>query len=68
MNRLSVKQAASLLGCAEQFVRLGLQQGTLPIGWAVKTSSQYTYVIPKSKFEEVTKIKANKNQGGRSVR
>lgn len=60
MNRLSVKEAASLLGCSEQFVRLGLQQGTLPIGWAVKTSSQYTYVIPSERFQEITKIKIEK--------
>ena len=28
-NRLSVAEAAHLLGASEQFVRIGLQQGTL---------------------------------------
>lgn len=56
-NRISVAQAARLLNASEQFIRLGLQQGTLTFGVAVKMSSQYTYVITKQKFEEVTGIK-----------
>lgn len=56
-NRISVAQAARLLNASEQFIRLGLQQGTLTFGIAVKMSSQYTYVITKQKFEEVTGIK-----------
>ena len=56
-NRLSVAEAARLLGASEQFVRIGLQQGTLKFGMAVKMSSQWTYVITKQKFEEFTGIK-----------
>ena len=56
-NRISVSKAAELLGASEQFIRLGLQQGTLKFGMAVKMSSQWTYVITKQKFEEVTGIK-----------
>lgn len=56
-NRLSVTQAARLLNASEQFIRIGLQQGTLKFGVAVKMSGQYTYVITKQKFEEVTGIK-----------
>lgn len=56
-NRLSVVQAAKLLGASEQFVRIGLQQKELPFGFAVKTSGQWTYVITKQKFEETTGIK-----------
>ena len=44
-NRLSVAEAAHLLGASEQFVRIGLQQGTLKFGMAVKMSGQWTYVI-----------------------
>ena len=56
-NRISVAEAAHLLSASEQFVRIGLQQGTLKFGMAVKMSSQWTYVITKQKFEEVTGIK-----------
>ena len=56
-NRISVAEAARLLGASEQFVRIGLQQGMLEFGMAVKMSSQWTYVITKQKFEEVTGIK-----------
>lgn len=58
-NRLSVVQAASLLNASEQFIRIGLQQGTLKFGMAVKMSGQWTYVITKQKFEEVTGIKVS---------
>ncbi len=56
-NRLSVAEAAYLLNTSEQFIRIGLQQGTLKFGMAVKMSGQWTYVITKQKFEEVTGIK-----------
>lgn len=56
-NRLSVAEAAHLLNASEQFIRIGLQQGTLKFGMAVKMSNQWTYVITKQKFEEITGIK-----------
>ena len=56
-NRLSVAEAAHLLGASEQFIRIGLQQGTLKFGMAVKMSGQWTYEITKQKFEEITGIK-----------
>lgn len=56
-NRLAVCEAAHLLGCSEQVIRMGLQQGTLKFGMAVKASSQWTYIITKQKFEEITGIK-----------
>ena len=58
-NRISVATAAKLLNASEQFVRIGLQQGTLPFGMAVKMSGQWTYVITKQKFEETTGISVN---------
>ena len=58
-NRLSVTKVAKLLGASEQFVRIGLQQGVLPWGYAVKMSTQWTYVITKQKFEEETGIKVS---------
>ena len=56
-NRLTVKEAAKLLGCGEQTIRMGLQQVLYNWGYAVKTSSFYTYVILASKFYEENKIK-----------
>ena len=45
MNRITVEQAAKTLGVSPQFIRIGLQRGTLPIGSAVKMSSRWTYHI-----------------------
>lgn len=56
-NRLSVKQVADLMGASEWFIRRGLQQGMFPWGYAVKTSSKYTYWISAAKFTESTGIK-----------
>lgn len=50
--RVTVKQAAKLLGVSEQFIRIGLQQRSLPFGVAVKMSERYTYYISKKKLEE----------------
>ncbi len=56
-NRLSVSKAAALLNVSEQFIRVGLQQGIFPFGFAVKTSTKWTYMISIPKFEETTGIK-----------
>lgn len=49
---LSVKEVAKILGKSEQFVRISLQQGTLPIGTATKMSNyKYTYHISKHLLE-----------------
>jgi len=54
-----VEQAAKLLGASPQFIRIGLQQGMLDFGMAVKMSRNWTYVITKQKFEEKTGIKVD---------
>lgn len=56
-NRLTVKETAELMNCSEQFVRKGLRNGTFPFGYAVKTSSFWTYFISAEKFTEFTGIK-----------
>lgn len=56
-GRLSVEEAARLINASPQFIRIGLRQGIFPWGYAVKTSSQYTYFILTKKFEECTGIK-----------
>ena len=50
--RVTVKQAAKLLGVSEQFIRIGLQQGVLPIGVAVKMSERWTYHISLKRLNE----------------
>lgn len=38
-------EAAAVMGCSPQYIRLGLQQGRLNIGDAIKMSSIWTYNI-----------------------
>ena len=55
-NRLSVSKTAELMGVSPQFIRIGLQKGVFPFGYAVKMSSQWTYFISREKFRESTGI------------
>ena len=48
--KITVKQAAEELGVSRQFIRIGLQTGTLPIGSAVKMKSRWVYCIPEERF------------------
>ena len=45
MKSIPVSIVADILGKTQQFVRIGLQQERLPIGSAVKMSSEWTYHI-----------------------
>lgn len=45
MKRITVKEASKIMRCSPQFIRIGLQRGILPIGYAVKMSSRWTYYI-----------------------
>ena len=53
---ISVKDAAEAMGKCQQFVRIGLQRGLLPIGNAVKMSSKWTYYISPELFYKYTGI------------
>ena len=55
-NRMSVSETAKLMNVSDQFIRVGLQQGKLPFGHAVKISSKWTYFISPTKFTEATGI------------
>ncbi len=58
VRNLPVDVAAKLMGVSPQFIRVGLQRGTLPFGWAVQQSkNRYTYWIGPVKFSEWTGIK-----------
>lgn len=69
-NRLSINKAAELMGVSPQFIRVGLQRGALPFGYAVKVSDRrYTYFISKQKFTEHTGItvEEKKNEKGNAL-
>ena len=56
-NNLPVETAARLMGVGKQFIRVGLQKGILPFGYAVKLSAnRFTYYISPKKFTEYTGI------------
>lgn len=52
VRNISVRDAAELLGVSQQFIRIGLQRGALPIGTAVKMSSRWTYHISPKLLKE----------------
>lgn len=49
---MTVKECAKLLNKSPQFVRIGLQKGILPFGYAVKMSSVWTYHIGDPKAHQ----------------
>lgn len=49
---MKVSEVARLLGKSEQFVRIGLQRGILPFGYAVKMSWKWCYHISEHKVRE----------------
>ena len=51
-NKISIKGVAKRMGKSEQFVRVGLQRGILPIGTAIQLSSRYTYHISPKLLKE----------------
>lgn len=54
MQKISIKKAAEVMGKSQQFIRIGLQNGKLPFGTAIKMSSIWTYYISPEKFCEYT--------------
>ena len=56
-NSMTIAEASKLMGVSMQFVRVGLQKGILPFGYAVKISAgRFTYFISRQKFLEHTGI------------
>ena len=53
-EKITIKKAAEIMGASQQFVRLAIQNGKLPFGVAVKTSTIYTYYISPKLFYEYT--------------
>ena len=51
--KMSIKEAAELMGVSQQYVRVGLQRGIFPWGYALQVASKrYTYFISRAKFFE----------------
>lgn len=49
--RILVEEAAKLMGVSPQFIRVGLQKGIFPWGYAVRiTGKRYTYFINRAEF------------------
>lgn len=48
--KITVSDAASIMGCSEQFIRIGLQRGRLDIGDAVQMSNRWTYNISPARL------------------
>lgn len=56
-NNMTIEEASRLMGVSRQFIRVGLQKGILPFGYAVQISAdRYTYFINRQKFTEHTGI------------
>lgn len=69
--QLTVKETAELLKKSQQFVRIGLQRGILPFGYAIQLNgNKYTYHISKNKVYEYLGIdgKEQLNDGAGTVR
>lgn len=49
---MSVNECAKLLNKSPQFIRIGLQRGILPFGYAIKMSTKWSYHISDAKVYE----------------
>lgn len=52
-RKIKPVDVAKKLGISVQAVRIGLQRGVFPFGWAIKTSdNKFTYAISEKLFNE----------------
>ncbi len=62
-NNMTIAEASALMGVSRQFIRIGLQKGILPFGYAVQVSAdRFTYFISRQKFFDHTGIQEVKNR------
>lgn len=54
-SKITVNEAASIMGVTPQFLRLGLQQSRFPFGAAVKMKRWSYYINYKSFFDYIQK-------------
>jgi hypothetical protein len=61
-QKITINEAARLMGKSQQFLRIGLQRGIFPFGTAIKLSSMWTYYInPKRFYEYIGEPKDEEN-------
>ncbi len=59
-DKITILETAKILHKSQEFVRIGLQRGLLPIGTAIQISNKkWTYYISPKKLEEFTGVKVN---------
>ena len=63
-DRITTQEAAKMLGVSQQFVRLGIRSGRLPIGTAVKMSTVWCYHISKIKLNAYLGLKEGESNLG----
>lgn len=51
-GNISIEEAAKALGKSAQFVRIALQRGVVPFGFAVRNKLKYSYHISPKKLAE----------------
>jgi hypothetical protein len=59
MSVITVKEAAQALRVDPETIRVGLRNGSFPVGCAIKMGRRYNYIIPAAafrKFMEVGKV------------
>ena len=59
--RVTVTQAAKMIGASPEFVRYALREGRLPIGSAVKMSTRWTYNVQLELVKKYITGKEDKN-------
>lgn len=50
VRKITPEQAAAIMGCSAQFIRIGMQRGLIDLGDALKMSRQWTYNISPAKL------------------
>lgn len=56
---MKVVDAARIMGKDPQFIRIGLQRGLLPFGWAIKISpKRWSYYISPKLFEQYVGVES----------
>jgi len=53
IETMTITEAAHAMGKPEQFIRVGLQRGVFPWGYAVKLEKHYSYFINARRFREI---------------
>ena len=53
---IKVAEAAKTLKVDAETIRVGLRNGSFPVGCAVKMGKRYNYIIPQKAFEKFMEV------------